>query len=185
MLPISSVPTAVVASFIVVIATVAIGTRYRLGPHADWVEVVRAVAWPIVDPVIERVVGGVGSAYQLGEREFVGHLNEDIEVVEKRLWNAGSRRNIIATYKESTDDRDEAGSWVCRDEGVPDRKQVHVMLFETDDCGTDVYAHMEYSSALRWLRDDPKVLRKHYAGRYCSPEAGAEFVHIHLLDRLQ
>lgn len=74
----------VVAS-ICILATLAV-SRGRLGPTADWVETMQTIALPALDPLIERHLGGVGSQYQLDEREYVVHLEASPELVECWLW---------------------------------------------------------------------------------------------------
>ena len=165
----------VVASLALLAVAVYIGHRRRLGPTADWVEVVRATTLPIIDPVIERAVGGAGSQYKLLEREYAGTIAASPEKAERILWEVGCRRNLMAALK-TTESREETGSWVYRGPEVGSEMQLHVMLFEAEQ-GTDVYAHREFSSALRWLWTDPTVLRKHYGAAHYSWTEGEELVH--------
>lgn len=178
-------PAAVLVAALVVGLTVAAGTRYRLGPDSDWVEVARAVFLPVLDPVIERVVGGVGSTYELSERELVGVIDAGPEGVETLLWEAGCRRNVLSASKTLPDGRRQIGAWVIRDPAVVGTKmQVDIMLFEAET-GTLVAAHREFSSALRWLFEDPEVLVDHYEGTTYDPEAGERLVREAILPNVE
>jgi hypothetical protein len=165
-----------VAAAVAVLLTVYAGTRWRLGPHADWVEIVRATAWPVLDPLVERHVGGPGTAYTLGSAEHAARVDADPEEIERWLWSKQCRRNIVSAYKTTTDGRKQSGAWVYRGDEIGDRRQLDVILFNAPGGGTDVYAHVEYSSALTWLRRDPDVLRKHYQGIEYDPAAGGDMV---------
>lgn len=105
------------------------------------------------------------AAYQLAPREYAGHVSGDVEDAEQMLWDAGLRRNPVAALKTLADGRGEKGSWVYRDSPFS-RKQVHVMLFEANGGGVDMYAHEEYSSI------NPFVMRRHYLGVGYSPAEG-------------
>jgi len=172
--------TGILAAALIIGIAVAAGTRYRLGPHSDWVEVARAVCLPILDPVIERLVGGVGSAYAIAPEERVGIVDADIETVETWLWDAGCRRNVLSAYKQ-TPHGPQQGAWVYRGAAVEEQMQVDIILAETPAGRTAVYAHYEYSSGLRWLRDDPSVLVGHYNGDVYDLDRGAEVVRETLL----
>jgi hypothetical protein len=171
-----------IAAALAVAVTVAVGTRYRLGPTHDWVEVVRRVALPVLDPLVERYVGGAGTAYELGAREHAARVDASPEELERWLWERGLRRNVMSAYKTTGDGRSQVGAWVYRGETVPDRKQLDCMLFHTPDGGTDLYAHVEYSSALSWLRDDPTVLKRHYQAVDYDADAGGELIREWLVD---
>jgi hypothetical protein len=151
-----------------------LGTVRRLGPQADWVEVIRSVALPILDPVLERAAGGVGSAYGIGSEELVGIQDAPPEQVEHRLWAAGCRRNPVSALKE-TPYGEQVGAWVYR-EGVEPEMQVDIILAAAPGDATAVYAHYEFSSALRWLWRNPSVLAQHYRGAVYNPERGADVV---------
>jgi hypothetical protein len=170
--PVPTVPTAVLVAAVAMACVVVLGTRCRLGPESDWVEVVRAVTLPLLDPFVERLAGGVGAAYQLGERERVGILAAPPEAVERRLWRAGCRRNVLSASKTLADGRRQVGAWVYRGDAVAANRQVDVMLFDGPNRTTAVYAHEEFSSALPW---PPAVatLRKHYRGVDYDPDEGA------------
>jgi hypothetical protein len=164
------------AAALAVAVTVAVGTRYRLGPASDWVEVVRRVALPVLDPFIERYVGGAGAAYTLGSREHAARVDASPEELETWLWERGLRRNVLSAYKTTGDDRSQVGAWVYRGDAVGPKRQLDVMLFRTPDGQTDVFAHVEFSSALRWLREDPTVLKRHYQADEYDPAAGGEML---------
>lgn len=176
--PIDSRTAALTTLAVVLVATIALGERRRLGPHADWVEVVRATIHPVFDPVLDRVLGGPGAAYELTDQEYVGRVPVSPEAVEHVLWELGARRNTLSAYKTLPDGRGQVGAWVYRGDGVADDRQVDMMLFAApdDEMGTDVYAHEEYSSAVRWLLEDPMVLVRHYRGVEYSPRRGIEHV---------
>jgi len=165
-----------IAAALAVAVTVAVGTRYRLGPAHDWVEVVRRLCLPVLDPLVKRYVGGAGTAYELGAREHAARVDASPEEIETWLWDRGLRRNVMSAFKTTGDGRSQVGAWVYRGEAVPERKQLDGMLFAAPDGGTDLYAHVEYSSALRWLRDDPTVLKRHYAAEDYDPDAGGEVI---------
>jgi len=171
-----------IAAALAVAVTVAVGTRYRLGPSHDWVEVVRRVALPVLDPLVERYVGGAGTAYELGAREHAARVDASPEEIETWLWDHSARRNVMSAFKTTGDGRSQVGAWVYRGEAVPDRKQLDCMLFRTPAGGTDLYAHVEYSSALSWLREDPTVLKRHYAAEEYDPDAGGALIREWLAD---
>jgi hypothetical protein len=151
-----------------------VGTVRRLGPQADWVEVARAVCLPILDQVLDPLLGGVGAAYEIGERERVGILDATPEEAGRLLWQAGCRRNVLSASKTLPDGRRQQGAWVYRREAdVGAQMQVDIMLFEARG-GTAVYAHHEYSSSLRPFR--PSVLFKHYRGAIYDPATGSRIL---------
>jgi len=166
--PVPTVPTILVAA-VAMAVVVWIGTTRRLGPDADWVEVVRSTCLPILDVILDPVLGGVGAAYEIDSTERVGVLDADIEAVERMLWQAGCRRNVLSATKTLPDGRRQQGAWVYRGPGVADGWQVDIMLFEAPS-GTAVFAHHEPSSALRPFR--PGVLKKHYRGVGYDPAEG-------------
>lgn len=169
--PLPPVSSAVLVAAIAMAIVVYLGTVRRLGPQADWVEVVRSVCLPILDPVLERAAGGVGSAYGIGPSERVGVLHATPEQVERLLWAAGCRRNVLSASKALPDGRRQIGAWVYRRAAdVGASMQVDIMLFEARGGQTAVYAHYEYSSALRPF--EPTRLRRHYRGAIYDPEAG-------------
>jgi hypothetical protein len=160
----------VIVAAIAMAIVVYVGTVRRLGPAADWVEVVRSVALPILDRVLDPVLGGVGAAYQITASERVGVLDATPEDVERLLWQAGCRRNVLSATKTLPDGRRQRGAWAYRRPAdVGAQMQVDIMLFE-HPAGTAVYAHHEYSSSLRPFR--PSVLLKHYRGAIYDPATG-------------
>lgn len=163
------------------VLAVVIAARRRLGPHTDWVEALRAYSLPALDRLLEHRFGGPGSAYQLGQREFVTAVGSSPEAVEHRLWNEGCRRNLLAAFKTGPNGEEADGSWAYRGAPLSAHRQVHVMLFKRDDGGTDIYAHHEHSSAVSWLWRNPTVLYKHYRGVGYSPAEGEQFVREHIL----
>lgn len=169
------------ATLALLVATVAAAQRYRLGPHADWIEVVRSLLLPVLDAVVERAVGDVGAAVEISDDDLVGVLEGSPERVAAMLWAAGCRRNLMATHKTPVDGRGECGSWAYRGPAVDARMQVHVQLFEAPDGGTAVAAHWEYSSAAAWLWRNRSVLVGHYRTVYDSPAVGARFVREEIL----
>lgn len=161
-------PAAVLAAVVAMALLVAIAQRRRLGPDADWVEVVRSIALPLLDAPMERLLGGVGSVYQIHEREFVTAV-ENVEAFERVLWRAGFRRNVLSATKRAPDGTEQVSAWVLRDhDAVDERMQLDVQVFADGR----VAAHLEPSSALRWLLEDWTVLRDHYRGRGYNPAAG-------------
>ena len=178
--PVPTVPlppgsSAVLVAALAMAVVVYAGTRYRLGPQHDWVEVVRAVALPLLDTVLDPLLGGVGAAYEIDETEYVGVLDATPEQVERMLWAAGCRRNVLSASKTTHDGRRQVGAWVYRREAdVGAGMQVDVMLFRAPGGGTLVAAHHEYSSALRPL--EVRRLSKHYRGVDYDPATGGRIL---------
>jgi len=159
-------------------ATLWARTRHRLGPDADWIEVVRRICLPPLDPVIERAVGGVGGVYRIDEAEIVTQLKAP-ERFEQRLWAAGYRRNLVSATKRAPDGTPQVSAWVLRDPDVVGRRhQVDVMIFADGR----VAAHHEPSSGLWWLLRDWTVLRDHYRGEGYDPDRGAVILRATVLD---
>jgi len=175
--PLALIPVpALLAAALLVTALAA--QRYRLGPHADWVETVRATALPPLDPLIERAVGGVGSVYTIGQREVVTTV-ADPEAFERRLWAAGYRRNVMSATKRLPDGTRQVSAWALRDPAVVGTtKQVDVMIFRDGR----IAAHHEPSSALSWLWVHPDVLRRHYRGVGYDPAHGERLLRTTVLD---
>jgi hypothetical protein len=67
-LPPIPVSAPVILATLAMAALVVAAQYYSLRPYADVVKTVHLIALPILYPVIERWVGGVGSAYEIGER---------------------------------------------------------------------------------------------------------------------
>jgi len=134
---------------------------FFLGASADWIERFRLYWYPRLHPYLERFGGyGVGT---VGYNQYVGHVDEDEEVIEEELVSAGFQRNPIACLKSLPDGRVSEGSWAIRSRTDPTGEinrgmQVHVTFFERDDGepGREVYAHYEddwRASPSRHLRE--------------------------------
>jgi hypothetical protein len=176
--PIVSLTTAPALVVTALLVAALLGTRYRLGPHADWVEVVRSACLPVLDPLIERLAGGVGSVYEIDESEVVTQVKVP-ERFEMALWQAGYRRNVMSAAKRLPDGTAQVSAWALRDpEIVGTAKQVDVQIFADGR----VAAHHEPSSALSWLWVNPDVLRRHYRGVGYDPERGAAILRATVLD---
>jgi hypothetical protein len=80
---------------------------------------------------------------EITEEEYVKEIKKSPEEVEEELRQQGFTRNPLSRLKTLEGDV-EYGSWVKRESPL-DRRQLHVMLFETEE-GTAIYAHEEYSS---------------------------------------
>ena len=174
------------APFVAVAVLVVAAIVYRdFGPRDDWIEALRLFSLPVLDSILERHFGGSGTAYQLDDDEFVATVDVDPEVVEERLWGVGCRRNILAASKTVSDGRRESGSWVYRGDPLADHEQIHIMLFANGDGGTDIFAHREHSSSVKWLFRDWSVLRHHYRGVGYSPEEGEAFVRGMILPKIR
>jgi hypothetical protein len=119
----------------------------------------------------------------------VGHVALPPEQVERLLEQTGAHRNPLAAHKTAPDGRPECGSWAYRGVGTnftslhpavqtllaaAALKQTHVMLFETAEGHTDIFAHREYNSV------NPLVAPLHVAGVGLSPTLGAREVQIRL-----
>lgn len=142
--------------------------RSNLLADADWWETARRRVLPQLNRFARR--NGLGyAAYELSEREFAGRLEIDPEETETVLEALGFARMPLAAFKYAPDGRSEVGSWAKRD-GLFARRQLHVMLFEADDAGTDLYAHDEYNAF------NPATAAQHYLGISYDPTAGVERV---------
>lgn len=171
--------TSLAAGLVRYSAPVVAGTFYLLatirsrvgnnGPLAEYWPRLRAEALPILDD-LARWLGLGYAAYELSPREYAGTLDLQPEAAERLLYQHGFRRNPFAAYKTLPDGRTEVGSWAFRPSLLA-RRQVHVMLFDRDGPGTDVYAHTEYSAI------NPLVAYAHYIGRGYSPAKGQARVH--------
>jgi hypothetical protein len=98
--------------------------------------------------------------------EFAGALDRNLPETEQWLHDMGFVRNPIARLK-TRDGTPEAGSWVYRESPLA-RRQLHFMLFESDDGGIAVYAHEELSSV------HPLYGPGHFRGEGQSVGAGVE-----------
>lgn len=139
----------------------ALPTRYNQGPKARWWERVRRLA--------SRAFGLVddgGGPRPITDGEFAGTLDCDLDAAEHLLYSEGFIRNPMARLKTRTEQLED-GSWVYRESPLAPR-QLHLMLFETDDGRTDVYAHEELSSV------HPLCGPAHFRGDGQSVRAGVE-----------
>lgn len=146
-------------------------TRRWLGPPADFWELLRRWALPLVDRLARRrLPGDHYAAYELDKREVVGVIDAPPEAVERELWAAGARRMPLAAFKTLPDGRREVGSWAFR-RGLLATHQTHIMLFAAGDGKqTTVAAHAEHNAL------NPLVADKHYRGVGYDPVAGADVV---------
>jgi hypothetical protein len=132
------------------------------GPAGTWWEPLRRRA---------SVWLGDGFDEQSGPRpittgEYAGSLDRSVTETEALLWERGFIRNPFARLKVRND-TPEAGSWVHRERPLAPR-QLHVMIFQGPDGGTDVYAHEELSSV------HPCLATEHVDGDGQSLAAGVE-----------
>lgn len=134
---------------------VRLGPKYY-GPDADFWELVRRAILPQLNRLARRNGWGY-AAYRLTDAEYLGDVGETPDEFEHRLASLGARRMPLAAFKYAPDGRPEAGSWAYRDWLFATR-QVHVITFERDDGGTDVFAHDEYNAY------NPLVALLHYEG---------------------
>lgn len=157
----------VAAAFLVITS---LRARYSTrGPSAEFWERLRRRYLPTLDSLARSLDLGY-AAYELDPREYAGTLEADPEAAERLLYRNGFRRNPFAAFKTLPDGRREYGSWSFR-ASLLARRQVHVMLFERRDGGTDVYAHAEYSAI------NPFVAFRHYEGYGYDPTRGQARVH--------
>ncbi|MFC7072948.1 hypothetical protein ACFQJ7_13255 [Halovenus rubra] len=121
------------------VMTYALPVRYNIGPEGRW--------WESVRQSLSHLGAHVDT--RMGPRpitvgEYAGTLNMPPAVVDTFLWEQNFVRNPFSRVK-TLGGRSECGSWVYRESPLANR-QLHVMLFATDDARTDVYAHEESSS---------------------------------------
>lgn len=134
-------------------------SRWNRGPESRW--------WEKVRRLVSRHAGRLDR--QAGPRgiapgEFAGSLSRPPAATERLLYDRGFIRNPSARLK-LREGAPEYGSWVYRDSPLAPR-QLHLMLFEGDDGGTDVYAHEELSSV------NPLCGASHFSGDGQSVQAG-------------
>jgi hypothetical protein len=134
------------------------------GPTATYWNRGREALLPKLHRLASRL--GVGyAAYELQDREYAGRIDAPVEDVDTLLAAYGFERMPLSAWKTLPDGRSEAGSWARRDGPLADR-QLHVMLFRTDDGATDCYVHDEYNAF------HPRHAAKHYHGIDYSPRGG-------------
>lgn len=136
--------------------------EWNRGPAGRWWEAVR-----------RRVSRTLGSLFDeragprpVTDAEFAGTLPMSLDEAERTLRDAGFVRNPFSRLK-TRDGEPEIGSWARRAGPLAER-QVHVMLFEHDGSGIDVYAHEEPSSV------NPFTGGSHYGGRGQNVALGVE-----------
>jgi len=130
---------------------------------------IRRLVLPPLDRLKRDRGLGYGS-YSLSEDEFAGsHPSTPREVGEELAKSGYSRMPLSALKKSPDGSRVESASWAKRESTTADY-QTHVMLFENDDGGTDVYAHHEYNAM------SPKHAYEHYRGVDQNFEKGIEMV---------
>lgn len=153
-----------------VVATVGVVLLYGVlqpthrGPAATFWNRGRKALLPTLDRLARRLRMGY-AAYELQDREYAGRIDAPIEDVDKLLAAHGFERMPLSAWKTLPDGRSEAGSWARRDDPFAER-QLHVMLFRTDDEETDCYVHEEFNAF------HPRYATKHYHGVDYSPRAG-------------
>lgn len=134
------------------------------GPSATFWNRGREAVLPRLHRLASRLRVGY-AAYELQDREYVGRIDAPVEDVDELLAAYGFERMPLSAWKTLPDGRSEAGSWARRDGPLADR-QLHVMLFRTEDGATDVYAHDEFNAF------HPRHAAKHYHGIDYSPRGG-------------
>lgn len=166
-----------------IVATVGVVLLYGIlqpthrGPTATYWNRGRAALLPGLDRLASRL--GVGyAAYELSARECAGRIDAPVETVDELLSSHGFERMPLSAWKTLPDGRSEAASWAKRESPFADR-QLHVMLFRTDDGGTDLYAHDEFNAF------HPRHATKHYHGVDYDPEAGCRQLRALLGDQLE
>jgi len=153
-----------------IVATVGLVLLYGVldpphrGPAATFWNRGRAALLPGLDRLARRLRIGY-AAYELQSREYAGRIDAPVDEVDDLLAANGFERMPLSAWKTLPDGRSEAGSWARREGPLADR-QLHVMLFRTDDGSTDVYAHEEYNAF------HPRYATKHYYGVDYAPRAG-------------
>jgi len=136
------------------------------GPTATFWNRGRAAVLPGLDRLATRLGAGY-AAYELQPREYAGRIDAPVEDVDRLLAAHGFERMPLSAWKTLPDGRSEAGSWARRDGLLADR-QLHVMLFRTEDGATDVYAHDEFNAF------HPRYAAEHYHGVDYCPQTGCQ-----------
>lgn len=118
----------------------------------DWVEGARLYFYPRLHEPLSTLGDRIGvnlySVGHVGERQYVGVLDESEDTIEKALDDHGER-NPVACLKDLSDGRTSEGSWVIRHAERPDLieegMQLHFTLFKREDGkpGREIYAHYE------------------------------------------
>lgn len=143
-------------------ATYAVPLRSNIGPEGRWWESVRRVLSRLGNAVDDRL-----GPRPITAAEYAGTLPMPPAPADELLWNHGFVRNPFARLK-TLDGRPECGSWVYRESSLSVR-QLHVMLFPSEDVRTHVYAHEEASSV------NPHVVVDHVDGNGQNVADGIEW----------
>jgi len=163
--PIMVIAAPIVATFGMFLLYGVLQPTHR-GPTATFWNRGRAAVLPGLDRLAKRLGAGY-AAYELQPREYVGRIDAPVEDVDRLLAAHGFERMPLSAWKTLPDGRSEAGSWARRDGVLADR-QLHVMLFRTDDGATDVYAHDEFNAF------HPRYAAEHYHGVDYCPQTGCQ-----------
>lgn len=142
--------------------TYGVPIRYNIGPEGRWWEAVRQRLSSLGGAVDERM-----GPRPITPAEYAGTLPMAPVLADRLLWERGFVRNPFSRLKR-LDDNPECGSWVYRETPLAFR-QLHVMLFPSDDARTHVYAHEEASSV------NPFVGNDHFDGNGQNIAAGVEW----------
>jgi hypothetical protein len=121
------------------VTTYAVPTRFNIGPEGRWWESVREGLSHLGGAIDKRM-----GPRSIVEAEYAGTLDMPPALADELLWERGFVRNPFSRLK-TLDGLAECGSWVYRESPLASR-QLHVMLFPSDDVRTHVYAHEEASS---------------------------------------
>jgi len=137
-----------VTATLTAILTIAVIVQRFLGPRADWVEKRRKRFLIGVSELLSATGLDTLGFYVTGHLSAESHactVKSDIDTVEKLLYQAGYRRNLLAALKikVGSNSVESDGSWVYR-ESVTAKKQYHVTLVDTDS-GVKIYEHKEFS----------------------------------------
>jgi len=138
--------------------TYALPVRWVQGPEGKWWESLRRHCSQRLGQLDEQA-----GPRPITKYEYAGALDHSVEETEQMLWKMGFVRNPFARLKTRSGEP-EAGSWAYRESPLAPR-QLHLMLFEREDGGTDVYAHEELSSV------HPLCAPDHFRG--CGQSVGA------------
>jgi len=155
----------VVAAFGLILLYGVLQPTHR-GPTATFWNRGRAAVLPGLDRLATRLGAGY-AAYELQPREYAGRIDVPVEDVDRLLAAHGFERMPLSAWKTLPDGRSEAGSWARRDGLLADR-QLHVMLFRTEDGATDIYAHDEFNAF------HPRYASEHYHGVDYCPQTGCQ-----------
>lgn len=153
----------IVATFGVVVLYGILQPTHR-GPTATYWNRGREALLPGLDRLARRLRLGY-AAYEVNPREYAGRIDASVETTGELLAAHGFERMPLSAWKTLSDGRSEAASWARRDGLFADR-QLHVMLFRTDEGATDCYVHDEFNAF------HPRHATKHYHGVDYDPQEG-------------